>query len=120
MAKLQKVKKVKKPWGSELWYAHGEHYLGKIIVIEKGRRLSLQYHKKKHETVYALRGRWVLRISGKRILMRPGYSMAIAPKTIHRFEAPYGRATLLEVSTPQAADVVRLEDDYGRSAKSFP
>jgi len=117
MAKFQKIKRVKKPWGCEIWYAQSQHYLGKIIVIEKGKRLSLQYHKKKHETAYALRGRWVLRLGNKRHVMTPGRAMAIPPGTVHRFESPFGRATLLEVSTPQADDVVRLQDDYGRRGK---
>mgnify|MGYP001561131215 FL=1 len=105
-----------KPWGRELWYAIGPTYLGKIIVIEKGHRLSLQFHRVKHETIYAFQGSFLLQIGHKRRKMREGSVAVIPPGTVHRFEARYGRAVLLEVSTPQAGDVVRLEDDYGRRA----
>ncbi len=114
MAKVRKIKKIVKPWGCELWYAQSPYYLGKIITIEKGKRLSLQYHKKKHETVYALRGRWLLRLGNTRRLMRPGMAMVIPPGAMHRFESPFGRVTLLEVSTAHPDDVTRIEDDFGR------
>ena len=110
-----KLKKVMKPWGWELWFAHSKSYVGKIIVVKKGHRLSKQYHRVKHETVYADKGRWVLEIGGKKRRMKPGDSAVIPPGRIHRFCAPYEDARLLEVSTPQVKDVVRLEDDYGRS-----
>ena len=103
-----------KPWGYELWWAHAKKYVGKLLVIEKGKRLSLQYHKVKHETLYTLRGRWRLRLGKSVSIQRPGSSVAIPPRTVHRFEAPFGRVTLLEVSTPEVWDVVRLQDDYKR------
>lgn len=107
-------KKVLKPWGHELWWAHSKKYVGKVLVINKGKRLSLQFHEKKHETVYTLAGRWRLRLGTRRSVQKPGSVTVIPPRTIHRFEAPYGQATLLEVSTPEVWDVVRLEDDYRR------
>ncbi|MHB2025406.1 MAG: cupin domain-containing protein [Elusimicrobiota bacterium] len=110
-----KIMIVKKPWGREVWYAQSSSYVGKIITVEKGKRLSLQFHRKKRETVYSLKGRWLLELDGRRRVMRPGQAADIAPGMVHRFSAPYGRATLLEVSTPQTDDVVRLEDDYGRA-----
>lgn len=111
-----KPKPVPKPWGYELWWAREARYAGKLLVIEKGRRLSLQYHRKKHETIYTLRGRWRLVLGGRRTsrIQRPGSVTTIPPRTIHRFEAPYGRVTLIEVSTPELWDVVRLQDDYKR------
>ena len=108
------VKRVEKPWGHEIWYAQSKRYVGKILVINKGHRLSLQYHKIKHETIYALKGRFRLTLGGKNFLMTPGMAAVIPTKAVHRFEALYGRATLLEVSTPEVWDVVRLSDDYGR------
>jgi mannose-6-phosphate isomerase-like protein (cupin superfamily) len=105
---------VRKPWGKEIIYAHDKRYMGKILVIDKGHRLSLQYHKAKHETVYTLKGRPVIQIGRRRVTARPGSVFVIPPKTVHRFEARSGRVTLLEVSTPRNADIVRLEDDYGR------
>lgn len=106
---------VPKPWGREIWWARTRRYAGKILVIEKGRRLSLQYHRVKHETVYTLRGRWRLVLGRRTRVQGPGSVAVIPPRTVHRFEAPYGRATLIEVSTPELEDVVRLADDYRRA-----
>lgn len=105
---------VDKPWGHEVIYAQAARYVGKILVINKGKRLSRQYHKVKHETVYVLKGRLGLELKGKTITAKPGQSFPIPPKAVHRFSAPKGRVTLLEVSTPEIWDVVRLSDDYGR------
>lgn len=111
---MSTVKRIPKPWGHEVWYARAKRYVGKIIVINKGQRLSRQFHKTKHETVYVLKGRLRLQLGRKTSVRRPGFAATIPPKTIHRFSAPYGPVTLLEVSTPEVFDVVRLEDDYGR------
>ena len=107
-------KRIEKPWGHELWWADTKHYVGKLLIIDKGHRLSLQYHEVKHETVYTLKGRWRLRLGRKVSTQKPGSVTVIPPGTVHRFEAPYGRVTLLEVSTPQVRDIVRLHDDYKR------
>jgi len=114
------IKKVMKPWGWELWFAYTERYVGKIIFIRKGHRLSKQYHRRKHETVFAHEGRWVLEINGRKRRMRPGMRAEIAPRVVHRFCAPFEDVRLLEVSTPQVEDVVRLEDDYGRGGIGSP
>ncbi len=86
--------RVEKPWGHELIWAKTDRYLGKILHIEPGHVLSLQYHNKKDETIYVLRGE-------------------IVPKVIHQFEAVVA-SDLLEASTPEIDDVVRLKDRYGR------
>ena len=112
---MSRVKIVKKPWGWEVWYARTPKYAGKVLTIEKGGRLSLQYHRVKHETIYVLKGRLLLELDRRRIVLKAGSAYAIRPKSIHRFSAPDGRVTLLEASTPELADVVRLEDDYGRA-----
>jgi len=109
------MKKVMKPWGWELWFAHSSTYVGKIIFLRKGHRLSKQYHRFKHETIFTDKGRWVLEINGRKKQMKPGSSVVITPRMVHRFTAPYQDVRLLEVSTPQVNDVIRLEDDYGRS-----
>ncbi len=111
------LKKVVKPWGWERWFAHTRTYVGKIIFIKKGHRLSKQYHRFKHETVYADEGTWLLEIGGQKRRMKPGSTAVIRPGVVHRFCAPYEPVRLLEVSTPQVHDVVRLEDDYGRGKK---
>jgi mannose-1-phosphate guanylyltransferase len=110
-------KKVVKPWGWECWFAQSKSYVGKVIFVRKGHRLSKQYHRFKHETVYADKGTWVLEIAGRKKRMRPGATAVIKPHVIHRFTAPFEDVRLIEVSTPQVKDVVRLEDDYGRAPK---
>ncbi len=104
-----------KPWGWEIWFARSKQYVGKIIFVKKGHRLSKQYHRFKHETIYADTGRWVLEIGTGKRRMKPGDSAEIRPGQVHRFASPFEDIRLLEVSTPQVKDVVRLEDDYGRS-----
>ena len=112
------VRTVRKPWGKEVIYADvPEKYLGKILVIEKGQRLSLQYHTKKHETLYVLRGRCLMNINGKEKIYIVGECVSLPPTVTHRFSAPYGRVTLLEVSTHYPDDTVRLQDDYHRQEK---
>lgn len=112
-----KPRRVPKPWGHELWWARAPKYVGKLLVINKGHRLSLQYHRKKHETVFSLQGRWRLVLGRRSRVMSPGSATTIPPRTIHRFEAPFGRVTLVEVSTPEVHDIVRLEDDYDRGPR---
>ncbi|MBI5629853.1 MAG: cupin domain-containing protein [Elusimicrobia bacterium] len=112
------IKVVEKPWGRELWFAQNKKYAGKILVVEKGRRLSLQYHKLKRETLYVLKGRLQLELGGRKKTLEAGSAFDVPPKTVHRFAAPSGRVTLVEVSTPEVWDVVRLSDDYGRAGKN--
>lgn len=106
---------VDKPWGRELLFARTRRYAGKLLIIEKGRRLSLQYHRRKHESLFVLRGKLTLRLGRAMRLARPGEAFVVPPGTVHRFEARHGRVTLVEVSTPELEDVVRLSDDYGRT-----
>lgn len=110
--------RVDKPWGHELIWARTDRYVGKILHIEPGHLLSLQYHNRKDETIYVLRGEIVLRLKqGETLIersLREGESFHIQPKLIHQFEAVTA-ADLLEVSTPEIDDVVRLQDRYGRT-----
>ena len=112
-----KGEKVEKPWGYELIWAHTERYAGKILHIRKGESLSYQYHKVKDETIYLLRGSMELEIGDERGRERqrfePGACFHIAPGTRHRMMAMED-CDILEVSTPELDDVVRLEDRYGR------
>jgi len=109
--------RVAKPWGHELIWARTSRYVGKILHIEPGHVLSLQYHNKKDESIYVLSGEIVLRIQqGETLIERPlreGETFHITPKTIHQFEAVVA-TDLLEASTPEIDDVVRLKDRYGR------
>ena len=112
-------RKTEKPWGYELLYAHTPKYVGKVIFVKKGHRLSLQYHEKKDESMYIYQGKALITTEGSNgklieTVAEPGYSIHIKPFTKHRLEA-LEDTTLLEVSTPELTDVVRLEDDYGRT-----
>ncbi len=113
-----KGKKVEKPWGYELIWAHTEKYVGKILHINQGESLSYQYHEIKDETVHLLRGAMELEVEaeGQRrtLSLKPGDSFHIPPGMKHRMRAVQD-CDVLEVSTPELDDVVRLEDRYGRA-----
>ncbi len=107
-----------KPWGHEELWAHTDKYVGKFLVISAGQRLSLQHHDVKDETICVLEGRLRLELENTagEIVTRelgPGESARIQPGRKHRFGA-ITDVRLAEVSTPELADVVRHEDDFGR------
>ena len=109
--------RVDKPWGHEIIWAKADRYVGKILHIEPGHVLSLQYHTKKDESIYVLSGEIILRLQQGETLIerrvRAGEAFHIPPKLIHQFEA-VTVTDLLEASTPELDDVVRLKDRYGR------
>jgi mannose-6-phosphate isomerase len=117
----QEIKKVDKPWGHELIFAHSDSYVGKILHIEGGHQLSLQYHKVKDETIYLLQGKMTLILDeGKgihEVTLKPGKAYRIEPGVKHRMRADEP-CDVVEVSTPHLDDVVRLVDDYGRTPSS--
>ena len=111
--------RVEKPWGHELIWANNRHYAGKILHVRAGHRLSLQYHERKHETLMVLSGRVRMTLStpgGELVYVDApaGQVFEVAPGRVHRIEA-IETSEMLEVSTPELDDVVRLSDDYGRS-----
>ena len=111
--------RVEKPWGYELIWAHTERYVGKILHINQGQALSLQYHLKKDETVHVLTGRMRFQTGAdgeplKDRVLGPGESFHITPLLRHRMIAETD-CDILEASTPELHDVVRLEDRYGRT-----
>jgi len=114
------TKYIEKPWGSETWICENDIYAAKILRINKGMRLSLQYHKIKKETLYLFGGLCKITINYppdkelKTVLMGPGEVWEIPSSTIHRLEAIHD-STIFEISTPELDDVVRIEDDYGRN-----
>ena len=116
---MRENKTIDKPWGYELIWAHTDTYVGKYLFIERGHKLSKQYHEEKDETIMVLSGRLKLEIGdGEDMvehMMKAYDSYHITPGTIHLFVAAYGPAHLVEVSTTELDDVVRLEDDYNRS-----
>ena len=113
---------VLKPWGWEKIWAHTDKYVGKILHINPGHRLSKQYHEVKDETIHVLSGILVLCTKELEIVqtLTAGMSLRILPGLIHRFEAPANGepVVLLEASTPELDDVIRLEDDYDRVDKA--
>ena len=112
--------RVEKPWGHELIWAHTERYVGKILHIRAGHALSLQYHRAKDETIHVLAGRMRFQSgTGEQLedrVLGPGESFRIYPSLRHRMIAETD-CDILEASTPELDDVVRLEDRYGRAGK---
>ena len=112
------MRKVVKPWGHEEIWAETERYVGKHLHIMPGRRLSRQYHRVKDETVRVISGALILELGeGQQAESRtllPGDSVHIPPGTVHRFCAGQDHVVLVEVSTPELSDVVRIQDDYDR------
>lgn len=117
------MRRVEKPWGHEVIWAETDRYAGKLLHIEAGHALSLQYHEHKAESIYVLEGRLHLHhapsVDDDVIIevMESGTAFDIIPGTVHRFEARES-VTLVEVSTPELDDVIRLEDRYGRRGTS--
>lgn len=117
------IKTVPKPWGHETIWAHTDRYVGKVLHIKAGHALSVQYHDRKDETVHLLNGELVYRVQVGDALedmrLKTGESFRITPGTIHQMEAVTD-CDVLEVSTPELDDVVRLSDRYGREGTSAP
>ena len=116
--------RVDKPWGHELWWAWTEQYVGKILHVRAGHRLSVQYHEHKDETSYVLRGKLHLLKgpSADELVTTPveaGSQWRNLPGEVHTIEA-IEDADVLEVSTPHLDDVVRLTDSYGREGTNAP
>ena len=117
-------RRVDKPWGYELIWAQTDRYVGKVLVIETGKRLSLQRHEIKDESVLVRSGRLRLYLEDDEGVVRehelgPGEAARVATGRVHRFEA-IERCELIEVSTPELDDVIRLQDDFGREGTNAP
>lgn len=113
--------RVDKPWGYELIWARTERYVGKVLHVKAGHVLSLQYHNKKDETMHVLSGELILRTrpgEGEVLearAFRAGDSVHIPAGLVHQIEAVVD-SDVLEASTPELDDLVRLSDRYGRSS----
>ena len=105
---------VMKPWGKEIWIAQTKKYIGRILIIKKGHRFSKQYHRIKDETFYCDKGKFILELGRKTMVVKPGQSIRVRPGTIHRIFAKFCDVKMIEVSTPHLKDRIRLEDDYNR------
>ena len=118
-------RRVEKPWGWELIWAHADTYVGKVLFVRAGHSLSLQFHREKDESWYVESGRAKLELgeTGKAVLntevISAGACFRYRPGTVHRVTA-IEDTTIIEVSTPQLDDVVRLEDKYGRAGTNQP
>jgi len=116
-------RRVEKPWGYEIWWAVTDEYVGKLLHVNRGHRLSLQYHERKDETSYLLSGRLLL-VQGESLdsladaEVHPGQAWRNQPGVIHTIEA-LEDSDVLEASTPFLDDVIRLKDDYGREGTSL-
>lgn len=121
---LFRTQRVDKPWGHEILWAWTERYVGKLLHVRAGQSLSLQYHERKDETISVLSGRvWLEHGEDAEALagreLEPGDCFRVSPGTRHRLTARED-ADLLEASTPELDDVVRLQDRYGREGTSAP
>ena len=118
-------RRVEKPWGWELIWAETDAYAGKILFVQAGESLSLQFHNEKDESWYVLEGRARVELGAKgeglieQGVVVAGAAFRFRPGTVHRVRA-LEDTRILEVSTPQLDDVVRLEDSYGREGTSEP
>ena len=118
-------RRVEKPWGYELIWAHGDAYVGKELFVRAGESLSLHFHRQKDESWLVQSGRAKLELgsAGDAVLkvevVAAGATFRFRPGTVHRVTA-LEDTTIIEVSTPHLDDVVRLEDSYGRAGTSDP
>lgn len=117
-------RKVEKPWGWELVWAEADAYVGKLLFVRAGESLSLQYHEEKDESWLVQEGRARLELAAvgaelDAIEIAPGDAFRFRPRTVHRVTA-LEDTLVVEVSTTQLDDVVRLEDRYGREGTSAP
>jgi mannose-6-phosphate isomerase len=115
----EQPKRIEKPWGYELLWANTDKYVGKVLHVNAGHALSLQYHERKDETIHLLRGRmrfWAGSSESdlQEITLEEGESFHVTPHTVHMMEA-ITDIDILEASTPDLDDVVRLRDRYGRA-----
>lgn len=114
-------RRVDKPWGHELIWAHTEQYVGKLLVVNQGEALSLQFHEEKDETLHLLSGTLRLHLgpgvdSLREQPLHQGESIRLTPGTLHLIEAVTD-CRILEASTPELDDVVRIRDRYGRAGE---
>jgi mannose-6-phosphate isomerase-like protein (cupin superfamily) len=120
------MRRVEKPWGHELIWAQTDRYAGKLLRIEPGQALSVQYHERKMETVYVLRGALRIHLAdapGQPLsltVLGPGEAFDVMPGVVHSFAAGDEAVELIEVSSPELDDVVRLSDRYGRQGTTEP
>jgi quercetin dioxygenase-like cupin family protein len=114
---IKDCKKTTKPWGYEVLWAETKNYIAKMMYILPEKRMSLQYHKEKEETIYVMRGElivWENENDDEYIKLNPGSIYHVKPTMVHRFGAKEQPVMLMEVSTNYLDDIVRIKDDFKR------
>ena len=116
---MNKKKNIKtlKPWGYEILIEKNKYYCVKKLFMKKGHRCSLQYHKKKIETITCLKGLLSINLNKKKVLLKQNETLTIKPKQIHRMTAENKDCLYMESSSNHLSDVIRIEDDYSRIKK---
>lgn len=105
---------IEKPWGYENVWIKTDKYVGKVLHVNKGEKLSVQYHEVKDEAMFVMSGTACVSVDGEVLRLTYGESVHIKPGVVHSIEAMESDVDILEVSTPELDDIVRLEDKYGR------
>jgi mannose-6-phosphate isomerase-like protein (cupin superfamily) len=111
------LKEILKNWGKELWIAEEAEYGGKILIIKENMGTSQHFHKDKKETIYCFKGMVEIILADKIVTLREGNDTTLLPKTIHRIMGKKD-SILFEVSTPQLADVVRIQESTKKTDKT--
>lgn len=111
---MNKITKIEKPWGYEEILETNPRYTVKRLFMKSGNQCSLQYHKKKQETILGLNGNLLIFLEDKEIVVKPGDVVTINPMQKHRMIAEEEDCLYLECSTSELNDVIRIKDDYGR------
>jgi len=111
------LKEILKDWGKELWIAEEAEYGGKILIIRENKNTSQHYHKDKKETIYCFRGLVDIILTDKIVTLKEGEDITLFPKTIHTI-AGKRDSILFEVSTPQLADIVRIQENQKGAGKT--
>lgn len=109
--------KILKPWGYEVIIEENKYYSVKKLFMKKGHRCSLQYHKKKIETITCLKGLLSINLNNKKLLLKENETITIKPKQVHRMSAEKNDCLYMESSSNHLTDVIRIEDDYSRIKK---
>jgi quercetin dioxygenase-like cupin family protein len=110
------VKEILKSWGKELWIAEEAEYGGKILIIKENKGTSQHYHKDKKETIYCFKGSVDIILTDRTVTLKEGDDITLLPKTIHSIVGKKD-SILFEVSTPQLADIVRVQENPKKTSK---
>lgn len=111
------MRQILKDWGKELWIAEEAEYGGKILIIRENKSTSQHYHKDKKETIYCFKGLVDIILTDKTVTLREGEDITLFPKTIHTIIGKK-ESILFEVSTPQLADIVRIQENRKKTSKT--